>query len=124
MVNFTSFEVALITGFVTVTSTAPADAMAEAGMTAVNVVALTKEVGYTVPPKFTAEAVSKLAPLTVSVNAAPPATPLFGEIEVTDGAGADGSVKPLVPVASRPIHADDAARASVARTTLTLREDS
>src|SRR5262245_50959138 len=117
MVNFTSFDVVLVTGFVTVTGAAPAEVMAEAGMTAVNRVALTKEVAHAVPPKFTVDAASKKLPLTVSVKAAPPATPLFGETAVTvgkpAGAAAEGSV--TSGVAFRPPQAADAASATVVR---------
>ena len=45
--------------------------------------------GGAASPKLTAEAASKFFPLIVSVNAAPPATPLFGEIVVIVGLGFD-----------------------------------
>jgi hypothetical protein len=42
------------------------------------------------PPKLTIEAAMKFVPLIVSVNAAPPAADVFGEIEVIVGASGGG----------------------------------
>jgi hypothetical protein len=72
-------------GLVTVTAGLPVEAMLEAGMAAVNCVELTKVVAGADPPKLTIEAATKFVPLIVSVNAAPPATAVFGEIEVIVG---------------------------------------
>ena len=72
-------------GLVTVTAGLPVEAMLEAGMAAVNCVELTKVVAGADPPKLTIEAATKFVPLIVSVNATPPATAVFGEIEVIVG---------------------------------------
>jgi hypothetical protein len=72
-------------GLVTVTASMPVEAMAAAGMAAVNCVELTNVVGIAAPPKLTIEAATKLVPLIVSVKAAPPATTVFGEIVVIVG---------------------------------------
>jgi hypothetical protein len=61
-------------GFTTVTLTVPAVATSAAGTAAVTCVELTSVVGSVLVPKFTAEVETKFVPLTVSVNAAPPAT--------------------------------------------------
>jgi hypothetical protein len=74
---------------VTVTASAPVEAMLEAGMAAVNCVELTKMVAVADPPKLTTEAATKFVPLTVSVKAALPAAVLLGEIVVIVGAGLD-----------------------------------
>jgi hypothetical protein len=63
--------------------------MLEAGIAAVSSVELTNVVTGAAPPKLTVEAASKFVPLIVSVNAAPPATPVFGEIVVIVGLGSD-----------------------------------
>jgi hypothetical protein len=60
-------------GVNTVTGTVPATAMSEAGIAAVNLVAETNVVVRSSPFQRTTELVTKLLPLTVSVNAAPPA---------------------------------------------------
>src|SRR5579864_316420 len=75
-------------GLATVTDAVPADAIAAAGMAAVNCVELTNVVVGIVPPKLTIEPGIKLAPLMVSVKpAALPATALVGEIAVIVGTG-------------------------------------
>jgi len=90
MVKFTAFEVLPPgAGLVTVTAGVPAEAMAAAGMAAVNCVALTNVVLRAVPPKVTIEAATKFVPLIVSVKAALPAAALFGEIVLIVGAGLD-----------------------------------
>src|SRR5271156_1254879 len=68
-------------GLVTATADVPAKTMLEAGMAAVNCVELTNVVAGADPPKLTIEAATKFVPLIVSVNAAPPATGVFGEME-------------------------------------------
>jgi len=57
------------------------------GTCAVSCVEETKVVDRLLPFQTTTEAEMKLVPFTVSVNAAPPAVALLGEIELTDGAG-------------------------------------
>jgi len=75
---------------VTVTAELPAEAIAAAGMAAVNCVALTNVVAGALPPKLTIEAATKFVPLMVSVKpSALPATALFGEIVVIVGVGLD-----------------------------------
>jgi hypothetical protein len=73
--------------FVTVTGKVPAVAMAVAGIVAVTSVVLTNVVVAAVPLKLTAEPLTKPVPVTVSVNAAPPAVALEGESDVIVGAG-------------------------------------
>jgi hypothetical protein len=86
MVKLTGLEVPPPgAGLVTVTAVVPAEAMLEAGMAAVNCVELTNVVAAVAPPKSTIEVAMKFVPLIASVNAAPPATALFGEMEVIVG---------------------------------------
>ena len=73
-------------GLLTVTVAGPAEAMASAGIAAVNCVGLKNVVATAVPPKLTTEEERKLAPLTVRVNAGLPATALVGEIVEIFGA--------------------------------------
>jgi hypothetical protein len=88
MMKFTAFEVpGLAAELITVTAAVTPEAMAAAGMAAVNCVALTNVVVRGAPPKLTIEAATKFVPLIVSVNAAPPATALFGMIVVIAGVG-------------------------------------
>jgi hypothetical protein len=89
-VKFIAFEVPPPgAGLVTVTAKMPVEAMLAAGMAAVNCVELTKVVGTTAP-KLTIEDAMKFVPLIVSVNAAPPATAAFGEIDVIVGVDGGG----------------------------------
>ena len=75
-------------GFVTVTpGVLPGAATSPARINAVNCVALTNVVARAAPPKFTVDVLTKLVPVTVNVNPAEPATILFGESDVTVGAG-------------------------------------
>src|SRR5258708_7171592 len=74
-------------GVTTVTDAIAAVARSEAGMAAVSWVALTKVVVRAAPFQRTPEALTKLLPFTVSVNAAPPTLALEGESDVSDGAG-------------------------------------
>jgi hypothetical protein len=75
-------------GLVTITAAMPAEAIAAAGMAAVNCVELTNVVVGVVPPKLTIEAAIKFAPLMVSVKpAALPATVLVGDMVVIVGIG-------------------------------------
>jgi hypothetical protein len=76
-------------GLVTVTAIVPVEAMLAAGMAAVNWVELTNVVAGADPPKLTIEPATKLAPLIVSVKAAPQPTVLFGEIVVIVGVKLD-----------------------------------
>jgi hypothetical protein len=74
-------------GFITVTAAIPAVAMSLAGTEAVNSVSLTYVVVSPVPFHCTVELEMKFVPVTVRVNAAPPAVALEGESEVTSGLG-------------------------------------
>ena len=74
-------------GFVTVTGKVPTVAISAARIAAVTCVELTNMVVLATPLNFTAEPFTKLLPLTVSVNAAPLATALVGEIVVIAGTG-------------------------------------
>jgi hypothetical protein len=71
---------------VTVTLTVPELAIPEAGTAAWSSVALTYVVDSAVPPQFTVEPEVKFVPVTVSVNAAPPAIAEAGEMLVSVGA--------------------------------------
>jgi len=74
-------------GFVTVTFTGPAVEISAAGIVA-TICVLVVEVGVIapLPPKFTVAPITKLLPLTVSVNAPEFATALEGDRELTEGA--------------------------------------
>jgi hypothetical protein len=86
MVKFIGLEVPPPgAGLVTVTGSVPDEPMLEAGMAALNCVELRNVVAGAAAPKLTIEAATKLVPLIVSVNAAPPATALFGEMEAIVG---------------------------------------
>jgi hypothetical protein len=74
-------------GLVTVTAAVPAEAMAAAGIVAVNCMELTNVAATAVPPKLTTEEERKFAPLTVRVNAGLPATLLVGDIVEIVGEG-------------------------------------
>ena len=75
-------------GFTTVIFTEPGAATRFAGTAAVSCVALPKVVVSAAPPHCTVEPDTKLVPVTVSVNAAPPATAEEGDSEEIVGAGA------------------------------------
>jgi hypothetical protein len=86
MVKFTEFEVPPPgAGLVTLTGAVPVVAMAAAGMVTINSVELTNVMVSAVLPNRTIEAETKFVPFTVSVNAAPPAMALVGEIVATAG---------------------------------------
>jgi hypothetical protein len=88
-------------GLVTITAAVPAEAIAAAGIAAVNCVELTNVAVSVVPPKLTIEAAIKLAPLTVRVKpAALPATILVGDMVVIAGIG----LRPLRVEAVPPPH--------------------
>jgi len=71
-------------GLVTVTFTAPAEAISAAGIVATIWVLVTEEgVIAGLDPKFTVDPVRKPLPVIVSVNAAPPTVVLVGAIEVS-----------------------------------------
>jgi hypothetical protein len=72
-------------GLFTVTGAVPGEAMAAAGMAAVNCVALTNVVIGAIPPKLTVEAATKFVPLTVRAKGALPASTPVGEIIVIVG---------------------------------------
>ena len=74
-------------GFVTVTLAVPAVAISAASIAAVTCVVLMNVVVLAVPLNFTTEVDTNPVPLTVSVNAAPPAVALVGEIDLSVGAG-------------------------------------
>ena len=69
------------------TLTVPAAAISEADIAAVICKLLTKVVALPAPLKFTVAPDTNPTPLTVSVNAAEPATALEGEIELSVGTG-------------------------------------
>ena len=96
-------------GFVTVTGTVPEVAMAEAGMSAVSCLAVTNVVVKFVPFHFTIEPDAKLEPLTVKMNAGPPALVLSGDNSAITGttpgwgvAGVEGE-----PYPPHPKHTDN-----------------
>jgi len=98
MVKFIALEMPPpCAALVTVTVSVPVEAMAAAGMAAVNCVALTNVVLRTVPPKLTIEAATKFVPLIVSVKPAPPAMALLGEIVVIVGVGLVLTVEVVPP---------------------------
>src|SRR4030095_3434681 len=74
-------------GLNTVTGAVPAAAMSVAGMAAVTCVAFTKVVVRAAPFHLTSEPETKLLPLTVSVQAGPPAVALLGTRVVSAGTG-------------------------------------
>src|SRR5262245_64273918 len=74
-------------GFTTLTCAVPAALMSVAGIAAVSWVALTNVVLRAAPFHCTTEPETKLLPLTVSVNAGPPAVALLGARVVRPGAG-------------------------------------
>jgi hypothetical protein len=74
-------------GFVTVIDAVPAVAMSLAGTVAVKFVPLTYFVFSPVPFHFTVDPETNFVPVTVRVNAAPPAVALEGESEVAAGNG-------------------------------------
>jgi hypothetical protein len=74
-------------GLNTVTGTVPAAAMSAAVIWAVSWVLLPNVVLLALPFQRTTDEVLKFVPVTVSVNAAPPAVAFDGEIEVSVGAG-------------------------------------
>jgi hypothetical protein len=106
-------------GFVTFTLKVPATAMSPAKIVAVTCVEFTNAVALAFPLKFTAAPVTKPLPFTVSVNPAPPAVAVVGEIEVTTGGGfVTGSVTvPEVPPPGAGLVTD---RESVARAAMSL----
>ena len=84
-VKATAFEAAP-PGFATVICAVSAAATSVAGMAAVSWVALTNVVDRGLPFHFTVAPLTKLVPVTVSVNAGLPACALFGESAVMVGA--------------------------------------
>ena len=76
-------------GLTTVIGTFPPPAISLAEICAVSTVELLKAVVRLLPFHCTVEDEMKLLPFTVSVNAAPPAMALLGEIEVIAGMGFD-----------------------------------
>ena len=87
-VKFTEFEVPPPgEGLTTVTETVPAVAMSPADIAAVNCVPLTNVLARALPFHCTVEPETKFVPLTVSVNADPPAMALEGEAEAKVGPG-------------------------------------
>jgi hypothetical protein len=79
-------------GVNTVTGIVPANAMSEAGIAALNRVAETNVVVRSSPFQRTTELVTNLLPLTVSVNAAPPAVRDEGLKLVVVGRGLSGTL--------------------------------
>ena len=74
-------------GLNTVTAAVRADSISLAGMVAVSWLLLTSVVVRSAPSHRTTEEATKLVPSTVSVNSAPPASALSGEIDVNVGTG-------------------------------------
>lgn len=89
-------------GLNTLTSTVPAVAMSLAAMLARSSVLLTKVVVRSDPPQRTTEDATKLLPVTVRVNAAPPAVALLGERELSVGTGLLAPVPVTALVAPPP----------------------
>src|SRR5947208_7800416 len=105
-----------------------ANVMAEAGISAVSRVALTKVVARSMPLNMTVAPETKPVPSTVSVKAGPPARALLGVSVVMAGAGP--TVKTRVPLMSRSgvrtviptevgVVTSSAGMAAVSRVTLT-----
>jgi hypothetical protein len=120
IVKFTELEVRTPgAGLLTVTAGMPVEAIAAAGMAAVNCVELTNVVVGAAPPKLTTEPATKFAPLIVSVKAAPPARAVVGEIVLIDGGSGGGggvcSIELLPPHLARPDRAKNKTRAHLAR---------
>jgi hypothetical protein len=101
IVKFTVLEVPP-PGLVTLTGAVPAEAMATAGMVAINCVAFPNVVARAIPPKLTTEDAIKFVPLTVSVKVAPPVKAVFGDIVVIVGVELTGGLEPLREVAEVP----------------------
>ena len=74
-------------GVKTVTEVEPAVAMSPAAMVARSWVLLTKVVVRGAPFQLITEAVTKLLPVTVKLNPAPPAVALVGESVLSTGTG-------------------------------------
>src|SRR4029453_5828412 len=102
VVNGSAFE-RLPFGLATVTCAVPAPAMSAAGIAAVSWLALTNVVVRLVPFHLTVAPLAKFEPVTVNVNAGPPACAGLGERELSVGPAAAG-VNTMVgskPVASQ-----------------------
>lgn len=114
--KFTELEVPPPTGLNTITAEVPVEVMLAAGIAAVSCVELTNVVAGDEPPKLTVESATKLVPLMVSVKFPPPATALFGEIEVI--VGADGGGGLLTDWLEPPPHPDAAMSAKIRSATI------
>ena len=84
IVNDAAFDVPPEAGFVTVTLVVPAVAISAAVMAADNCVELTKVVFFTTPLNFATAPDTKPEPLSVNVNAGPPALAFEGDSEVME----------------------------------------
>jgi hypothetical protein len=84
-------------GLDTVTEAVPAVAMSAAVIEACRLVPDANVVGRALPFHSTVEEEMKFEPVTVTVNAGPPAIVLFGARELTDGAGFGGVDEPPEP---------------------------
>lgn len=103
-------------GFVTVTADVPTEAMLEAGMAAVNCDVLTNVAVVATPPKLTIDDAMKFVPLIVRVKAGPPATAVFGDMEVIVRDGFGGcAFEPLPPQLTSPDTANNKERAHIVR---------
>src|ERR1700719_1749298 len=91
-VNVAAFEVCVEEESRTATGKLPAAAMSAVAKGALICVLLTKVVTLEMPLNFTTELEAKFAPLTVSVNAGPPAVALAGAMLAIIGAGTLGVV--------------------------------
>lgn len=87
IVNVTA-PVVVAPGVTTVTLAVPAVAMLAAGTLALSEVTLTNVVVSAVPFQLIVEPLTKLLPVAVSVNVAPPAVAELGDTEDNTGAGA------------------------------------
>jgi len=85
-VNVSAFDV-VPSEFITVTCGVPVVAMSVLGMAAVTCVALTNVVVRLAPFHRTTAPLRKFVPFTVNVNAGPPAVAVFGDSDVSVGAG-------------------------------------
>src|SRR5919201_621245 len=86
-VNVSAFD-AMPSGLATVTDGVPAVAISVFGIAAVSWVALPNVVVRFAPFQRTTAPFTKFVPFTVSVNPGPPAVAVFGDSDVSVGAGA------------------------------------
>lgn len=95
------------------TCNVPACATSAAGIVAVNCRLLTKLVANAEPFKYTIEVVRKSLPLMVNATGSLPAVVLFGEIEVTVGAGGQSQDVAIASAITRTYKTGDFAAAVI-----------